>query len=126
MKLIDETAYTQRKRLIDLCLSYLGEISRSDLMDIFKMQPTATTRDVATYKKLALQDLARLNKTKSKTYHRTSEFTVLFKHKIDFIFHELSSDFGMPPPIKLPQTYVDQVNLACVRKNIFNCYAPDH
>ena len=134
MKLIDEIAYAQRERLvfIDLCLSYLGEISRSDLIHKFKMGPAAATRDFAAYRELAQQNLVLLHKTK--TYHRTSEFSALFDHKTDFILHELSSGFGMPLPNQLQQACVNQVNLAAptektistvmraiVKKKALNC-----
>lgn len=117
MKLINEISYAQRERLIfiDLCLSYLGEISRSDLINKFQMGPAAATRDFATYKELAPQNMALLHQTK--TYHRTSAFSALFEHEIDTIIHELASGFGLPCPNQIQQACVNQVSLVNPSEN---------
>ncbi|MFT5758582.1 MAG: putative DNA-binding transcriptional regulator YafY [Alteromonadaceae bacterium] len=111
MKIIDELSYAQRERLIfiDLCLSYLGEISRAELIDKFQTGPAAATRDFATYKELAPENMELIHKTK--TYHRTEGFKPLFDHETETILHELSCGFGLSYPNQLHQACINSVSL---------------
>jgi len=111
MKIIDELSYAQRERLIfiDLCLSYLGEVSRSELIDKFQTGLAAATRDFATYKEFAPENMELIHKTK--TYHRTESFKPLFDHDTETILHELSSGFGLSYPNQLHQACINAVSL---------------
>lgn len=111
MKIINELSYAQRERLIfiDLCLSYLGEISRAELVNKFKIGLAAATRDFATYKEFVPANMVLIHT--SKTYHRTDAFKSLFEHEIETILYELSCGLGMPYPNQLQQTCVNQVSL---------------
>ncbi|WP_041771489.1 WYL domain-containing protein [Psychromonas sp. CNPT3] len=111
MKLIDEMSYIQRERLIfiDLCLSYLGEISRVDLIDKFKIGPAAATRDFAIYRELVPANMDLRHTTK--TYHIADTFKPLFEHEAESILHKLSCDLGMPYPNQLHQTCINSLSL---------------
>ncbi|WP_448553310.1 helix-turn-helix transcriptional regulator [Thalassotalea montiporae] len=73
--------YAQRERLafIDLCLFFLGEVSRSDLANFFNIKSAACTRDIAAYKSLAPNNLILVHQTKR--YHATENFIPLFDHE---------------------------------------------
>ncbi|MFT6909078.1 MAG: hypothetical protein ACJAS1_005786 [Oleiphilaceae bacterium] len=118
MKMINELSYAQRERLIfiDLCLSYLGEISRAELIDKFQTGLAAATRDFATYKEFAPANMELIHK--SKTYHRTDDFKPLFKHETKKVLHELSSGFGLSFPNQLSQACVNSVSLVNPPENL--------
>ena len=111
MKIINELTYAQRERLIfiDLCLTYVGEISRTELIQKFQTGLAAATRDFATYKELVPDNMELIHK--SKTYHRTPQFKALFEHETEMILHELTCGLGMPYPNQLQQACINKVNL---------------
>ena len=111
MKIINELTYAQRERLIfiDLCLNYLGEVSRAELLDKFGTGLAAATRDFSAYKDLAPNNMELVHKTK--TYHRTDSFKALFEHDSDLILQQLSSGLGMSYPNQLHQACINTVNL---------------
>jgi len=120
MKIINELTYAQRERLIfiELCLTYLGEISRVELINKFRIGAASATRDFATYKELVPANMELIHS--SKTYHRTSQFKPLFEHEPETILHELSCGFGMPYPNQLQHTCINQVDLVNPAANIIS------
>ncbi|WP_407646811.1 WYL domain-containing protein [Fluctibacter halophilus] len=86
--------HAQRERLafIDFSLQYFGHVSRQDLVDRFATGLAACTRDFATYKTLAENNLVLQHQ--SKQYVRTDAFKPLFKHDPEVILTSLSRGFG--------------------------------
>jgi hypothetical protein len=86
--------HAQKERLafIDFSLQYFGHVARTDLIQRFKTGLAASTRDFATYRQLAPQNLLLVHQTKS--YHRKTEFQPLFNHDPEVILSSLSRGFG--------------------------------
>ncbi len=91
---LDALAHAQRERLafIDFNLQYFGQVARADLIQRFKTGLAACTRDLASYKELAPQNLVLSHTTKS--YHRLESFKPLFKHNAESILSALCRGFG--------------------------------
>lgn len=91
---LDALAHAQRERLafIDFNLQYFGQVARADLIQRFKTGLAACTRDLASYKELAPQNLVLSHTTKS--YHRLESFKPLFKHNAEYILSALCRGFG--------------------------------
>jgi hypothetical protein len=91
---LDALTHAQRERLafIDFNLQYFGEVARADLIQRFKTGLAACTRDLASYKELAPQNLVLSHTTKS--YHRLESFKPLFKHNAESILSALCRGFG--------------------------------
>lgn len=91
---LDALTHAQRERLafIDFNLQYFGQVARADLIQRFKTGLAACTRDLASYKELAPQNLVLSHTTKS--YHRLESFKPLFKHNAESILSALCRGFG--------------------------------
>ncbi|WP_350551123.1 WYL domain-containing protein [Pseudoalteromonas sp. 120-MNA-CIBAN-0494] len=91
---LDALTHAQKERLafIDFNLQYFGQVARADLIQRFKTGLAACTRDLASYKKLAPQNLVLSHTTKS--YHRLESFIPLFEHNAESILSALCRGFG--------------------------------
>ncbi|WP_193038374.1 WYL domain-containing protein [Pseudoalteromonas nigrifaciens] len=91
---LDALTHAQRERLafIDFNLQYFGQVARADLIQRFKTGLAACTRDLASYKELAPQNLVLSHTTKS--YHRLESFKPLFEHNAESILSALCLGFG--------------------------------
>ncbi|CAH9065902.1 hypothetical protein PSEHALCIP103_03477 [Pseudoalteromonas haloplanktis] len=91
---LDALTHAQRERLafIDFNLQYFGQVARADLIQRFKTGLAACTRDLASYKELAPQNLLLSHTTKS--YHRLESFKPLFEHNAESILSALCRGFG--------------------------------
>ncbi|MBH0060557.1 WYL domain-containing protein [Pseudoalteromonas sp. NZS71] len=91
---LDALTYAQKERLafIDFNLQYFGQVARADLIQRFQTGLAACTRDLASYKELAPQNLVLSHTTKS--YHRLESFKPLFKHNAEYILSALCRGFG--------------------------------
>ncbi|WP_417438945.1 WYL domain-containing protein [Idiomarina sp.] len=78
--MLNELSHGQRERLtyIDFCLQFFGSIARNDLIQRFQMGLASCSRDFATYKELAPDNLVLKHETKR--YYRTEAFQPLFEH----------------------------------------------
>ncbi|MGJ8680324.1 WYL domain-containing protein [Paraglaciecola sp.] len=91
---LSELPQAQKDRLafIDFSLQYFGHVARTDLIQRFKTGLAASTRDFSAYKELAPDNLVLKHQTKN--YHRTEDFTPVFKHDPEVILTSLSRGFG--------------------------------
>lgn len=91
---LDALTHAQRERLAftDFNLQYFGQVARADLIQRFKTGLAACTRDLASYKELAPQNLLLSHTTKS--YHRLESFKPLFEHNAESILSALCRGFG--------------------------------
>ncbi|MCJ8272475.1 MAG: carbonic anhydrase family protein, partial [Psychrosphaera sp.] len=85
-------AQQQRLAFIDFCLEYYGQIGRADLIKRFKTGLAAATRDFASYRQLAPDNLELIHQTKN--YHRKDGFKPLFDHDPEAVLTGLCRGFG--------------------------------
>lgn len=94
--MLNELSHGQRERLnyIDFCLQFYGDIARHDLIQRFQMGLASSSRDFATYKEIAPDNL--ILKHETKRYHRTQKFKPLFAHNSDKALAEFAenNNFG--------------------------------
>ena len=92
--IIEQMPHAQKERLafIDFSLQFFGHITRADLVSRFQTGLAACTRDFATYRDLASDNLVLDHSTKQ--YFRTSNFEALFEHPPEVILTSLSRGFG--------------------------------
>ncbi|WP_229626019.1 helix-turn-helix transcriptional regulator [Vibrio parahaemolyticus] len=113
MKKLEELSHAQRERLafIDFSLSYFGEVTRADLIAKFQTGLAAATRDFATYKDYAPNNMELVHQTKS--YHRRDSFNPLFEHNAESILYGLSKGLGdgISSPIELSQSCIGAISL---------------
>ena len=78
--MLDDLSHGQRERLnyIDFCLQFFGDIARNDLIQRFQMGLASCSRDFATYKELAPDNMVLKHETKR--YYRGETFKALFDH----------------------------------------------
>ncbi|GAA6205576.1 WYL domain-containing protein [Thalassotalea sp. SU-HH00458] len=93
-KNINKLSSAQRQRLayIDFCLEYFGRISRIELSEHFDVGVTSCSRDFATYRKLAENNLDFRHS--GKHYIRTNSFQPLFQHNAESALKNLANGFG--------------------------------
>jgi hypothetical protein len=91
---LNDLSFSQRERLafIDFNLQFFGKIARNDLINRFKTGLAASTRDFASYRELAENNLALDHSTKQ--YYRTQTFSPLFKFSADAILQSVSKGFS--------------------------------
>ncbi len=93
---------TQRERLafIDFNLQFFGKVSRVMLVERFETGLAASTRDFASYKEIAPDNLLLDHSTKH--YLRTPRFSPVFKFSADAILQSVSRGFvdGITSPSK--------------------------
>jgi hypothetical protein len=85
-------AQLERLSYIDFRLFFLGELRRGDLMERFGIGPAGATRDIATYKQIAPNNMDLNGATK--VYLSTSRFEPVFKHEPQRALTALSRGFG--------------------------------
>lgn len=87
---IEELAKPQRDRLafIDLCVNFLGEIRRQDIVARFEIQAAAATRDIALYKELTPHNLEY--NPKGKVYIRGERFRPIFDFPVERVMSWIS------------------------------------
>ena len=92
--LLSNINQTQRERLshIDFRVCFLGDINRADLVARFGIKQAAATRDLATYRELAPDNLGY--DTKAKIYRYSSCFKPLFEYTPNQVLAALSQGFG--------------------------------
>ena len=85
----------QRERLIfiDFCLFFLGQVSKSDLIQRFQIASAAATRDFALYKELKPENLS-LDRSSKKYVVDDERFICLFEHDFDRTMVLLSKGLG--------------------------------
>lgn len=91
---LDGLTHAQKERLafIDFSLQYFGHVARNDLINRFKTGLAASTRDFATYKQIAADNMVLVHQ--SKQYHRTPAFKPVFSHDPEAILTGLCRGFG--------------------------------
>ncbi|CAH0253364.1 helix-turn-helix transcriptional regulator [Pseudomonas mediterranea] len=96
--LISQLTQAQRDRLayLELRLRFVGEIRRQDLIQRFGIQTAAATRDLATYRAQAGNNLAY--DRSSKIYTPTKEFRPIFTFSADRVLAWLTEGFGDGEP----------------------------
>lgn len=113
MNSMDKLSHAQKQRLafIDFSLQYFGQVSRQDLIKKFATGLAAATRDFASYREFAPDNMALVHQTKS--YHRKPEFKALFQHEPEGILHGLAKGFGdgLSQPISPSEICIDAVQL---------------
>ncbi|MBL4909658.1 MAG: WYL domain-containing protein [Alteromonadaceae bacterium] len=92
--MVEEISQAQKQRLtfIDFSLQYFGHITRADLIYRFRMGTAAATRDFASYRALAPDNLQLIHQVKQ--YQRTEQFKPLFFHDAESVLIGLSRGFG--------------------------------
>lgn len=92
-KKIQQLTYAQRERLayIDFALAFLGQVTRTELIQKFKTGLAAGTRDLTAYKELAPNNMVLEHSTK--LYLRTPEFEPLFEHDPQQVLVNLANDY---------------------------------
>ncbi|GIU34786.1 WYL domain-containing protein [Shewanella colwelliana] len=113
MDVMDKLSHGQRQRLafIDFSLQYFAQVSRQDLIAKFATGLAAATRDLASYKALAPQNMQLVHQTKR--YHRCDTFKPLFDHDPEVILHGLANGFGdgLSHPVEPSQICIAAVQL---------------
>ncbi|ABV37281.1 conserved hypothetical protein [Shewanella sediminis HAW-EB3] len=113
MNSMDNLSHAQKQRLafIDFSLQYFGQVSRQDLIKKFATGLAAATRDFASYREFAPDNMSLVHQTKS--YHRKPEFKALFQHEPEGILHGLAKGFGdgLSQPISPSEICVDAIQL---------------
>ncbi|MGQ8365256.1 WYL domain-containing protein [Glaciecola sp. 1036] len=91
---LSELSSAQRERLafIDFNLQFFGRLSRNDLINRFQTGLAASTRDFASYKELAPDNLILDHSTKQ--YLRTAIFKPIFRFSADAILQSVSKGFS--------------------------------
>lgn len=91
---VGSLSQAQRERLtyLEFRLYFMGEIGRPDLSARYGVAPAGATRDIATYRELAPQNIDFDNS--SKTYRISSEFAPIFEHPPQRVLSALSLGFG--------------------------------
>ena len=95
---LSQLTQAQRDRLacLELRLRFVGEVGRHDLIERFGIQTAAATRDLATYRELAGNNLAY--DRSSKIYTPTNEFRPIFTFSADRVLAWLAEGFGDGEP----------------------------
>jgi len=110
---MDNLSHAQKQRLafIDFSLQYFGQVSRQDMIKKFATGLAAATRDFASYREFAPDNMTLVHQTKS--YHRKSEFKALFQHEPEGILHGLAKGFGdgLSQPISPSEICIDAIQL---------------
>jgi len=113
MNSMDNLSHAQKQRLafIDFSLQYFGQVSRQDMIKKFATGLAAATRDFASYREFAPDNMTLVHQTKS--YHRKSEFKALFQHEPEGILHGLAKGFGdgLSQPISPSEICIDAIQL---------------
>lgn len=92
---MEDVGQSQRQRLehIDFCLFFLGEVSRSILMDRFGISSAAATRDLTKYKEAHPKNI--IYDSSQKEYQASASFQPVFQHDV----YEALRTFSNPPTL---------------------------
>lgn len=92
---MEDIGQAQRQRLehIDFCLFFLGEVSRSILMNRFGISSAAATRDLTKYKEDHPKNI--VYDSSQKEYAAAEGFQPVFKHDV----YEALKTFSKPPTL---------------------------
>jgi hypothetical protein len=124
-------AQVDRLTFIDFRLYFLGELRRADLVDRFLTGAAGSTRDIATYRELAPENLDFDGSDKA--YRPSKSFVPVFDHPVRRALIALSQGFGevaaerteslvrcdVPIPLSLPRAEV----LATITRAIYRSLA---
>lgn len=123
----------QRVVFIEFRVLFLGEVSRSDIVDFFGVSPAAATRDLASYIR-EFGGQITLDGT-TKTYRPLPGFQPRFEHPMPQVLSALSSGYGLvqnqeagslipayvPRPISLPRWEIlAPVTRAIAQRRVIN------
>ncbi|WP_258240867.1 WYL domain-containing protein [Pseudidiomarina homiensis] len=112
--MLNELSHGQRERLtyIDFCLQFFGSIARNDLIQRFQMGLASCSRDFATYKELAPDNLVLKHETKR--YYRTEAFQPVFDHDGERALSYFSKHAALELPLGRSSVVaaVDLINVA--------------
>lgn len=91
---VESLSQAQRERLayIDFRLYFFGEIGRPDLTSRFGVAPAGATRDLASYREIAPQNIEFDGS--SKVYRIGKQFVPLFEHAPQRVLSSLAQGFG--------------------------------
>lgn len=98
---LQELTQAQRDRLafVELRLRFAGEIRRQDLVERFKIQSSAASRDLAMYKRMAPGNLEY--DPYAKSYVLGTEFRQLFSFPPERVMAWLTRSFGDGEPVHM-------------------------
>ena len=85
-------AQLERLAFVEFRLWFLGDVRRPDLIDRFGIAPAVATRDLASYREVAPDNIV-FNDSR-KVYEPTSSFKPIFDHEPDRVLNALSRGFG--------------------------------
>jgi hypothetical protein len=98
---LDDLSQGQRERLsfVEFKAYFCADLSRADIERRFGVKPAATARDLATYRRLAPQNL--IYDPAQRRYATTDHFSPLFEHTAERVLTWFRSGFGDGLDIKL-------------------------
>ncbi|MGJ7918227.1 WYL domain-containing protein [Massilia sp. LXY-6] len=98
----------QRDRLafVELCIRFIGEIRRQDLVARFGIQSAAASRDLALYKELAPGNMDY--DSKGKSYVLGTNFQSVFDFRPERVLSWLTQGFGDGEPLQLKAWVVSE------------------
>jgi hypothetical protein len=98
---LDDLSQGQRERLsfIEFKAYFCADLSRADIERRFGVKPAATARDLATYRRLAPQNL--IYDPAQRRYATTDQFSPLFEHTAERVLTWFRSGFGDGLDLKL-------------------------
>jgi hypothetical protein len=115
---LEKLSYAQQQRLayIDFKLFFTGSVTRSEIVQHFKLGVSAATRDINLYKEHAQKNMAYDNTQKK--YFLTNSFKPLFKHDakrtLVKLAHRISDGFdaiGGNSDVEFPVEQPSQLNV---------------
>jgi predicted DNA-binding transcriptional regulator YafY len=91
---LEDMSNAQRERLafIEFRLWFLGDVGRPDLIDRFGIAPAVATRDLASYREAAPENIDFDGSRK--VYVPSPDFSPIFEHDADRVLSALSRGFG--------------------------------
>ncbi len=116
---LDKVGQNQRERLayIEFLLWFLGDLRRPDLMERFDVGPAVATRDIASYREIAPENIVFNDPLKR--YEVTSTFQPVFKYEVHKVLSALSRGYaeGFDRPINgfLTSEFPQQLNQPTVQ-----------
>lgn len=112
---LEKLSYAQQQRLayIDFKLFFTGSVTRSEIVQHFKLGVSAATRDINLYKEHAPKNMAYDNTQKK--YFLTNSFKPLFKHDakrtLVKLAHQISDGFDAIGDVEFPVEQPSQLNV---------------
>ena len=112
---LEKLSYAQQQRLayIDFKLFFTGSVTRSEIVQHFKLGVSAATRDINLYKEHVPKNMAYDNSQKK--YFLTNSFKPLFNHDakrtLVKLAHQISDGFDAVGDIEFPVEQPSQLNV---------------